>query len=92
MKKIAWDYIHFKGFLGTRMSVQFIWEGVDSILAAPLVLDLVRLTALAKNRGEAGLLPHLACFFKAPVGVGEHGLYRQFEMLMAYIEGIRKKP
>src|SRR6266849_5332756 len=37
--KTAWDYIHFRGFLGTKMAAQFIWEGCDSILAAPLVLD-----------------------------------------------------
>jgi myo-inositol-1-phosphate synthase len=88
-QKIAWDYVHFRGFLGAKMSVQFIWEGYDSILAAPIVLDLVRLAVLAKNRREAGLMPHLACFFKAPIGVSEHRLYKQFETLMAYIDGAR---
>jgi len=44
--KIAWDHIHFQGFLGGQMSLQFVWTAVDSLLAAPLVLDLVRLTAL----------------------------------------------
>jgi myo-inositol-1-phosphate synthase len=38
--KTAWDFVHFRGFLGTKMSLQFIWQGCDSILAAPLVLDL----------------------------------------------------
>ncbi len=84
-QKVAWDYIHFKGFMGSKMSLQFIWHGHDSILAAPLVLDLIRLAVLARNRGEAGLMPHLACFFKAPLGVSEHRLHQQFEMLTAYI-------
>jgi Myo-inositol-1-phosphate synthase len=52
--KTAWDFVHFRGFLGTKMSFQFIWHGCDSILAAPLVLDLVRLTEFARREGEAG--------------------------------------
>lgn len=39
--KTAWDHIHFRGFLGTPMTMQFTWQGCDSILAAPLVIDLV---------------------------------------------------
>ena len=33
--KTAWDHIHFQGFLGVKMSMQFTWQGCDSILAAP---------------------------------------------------------
>jgi myo-inositol-1-phosphate synthase len=84
--KTAWDYIHFRGFLGTKMSVQFIWEGCDSILAAPLVLDLVRLTEFAQRKGEAGPMPHLACFFKDPLGVGVHAFTDQVKMLVDYVE------
>ena len=82
--KTAWDFIHFQGFLNTRMSMQFTWQGCDSALAAPLVLDLVRLAELARRRGEKGLMPHLACFFKSPLGVDEHNLYAQFDMLKEY--------
>ena len=52
--KTAWDHIHFAGFLGVPMTLQFIWQGCDSFLAAPLVLDLVRLTELAWRRGHVG--------------------------------------
>lgn len=83
-RKTAWDFIHFQGFLNTKMSLQFTWQGCDSALAAPLVLDLVRLGLFAKQQGESGLMPHLACFFKSPVGVEEHNLHRQFQMLEAY--------
>ncbi len=69
--KQAYDFIHFEGFLGARMQMHFLWQGCDSALAAPLVLDLVRLVDLARRRGEVGTLPHLACFFKSPVGVAE---------------------
>jgi len=84
--KTAWDHIHFEGFLGTKMVLQFTWQGCDSILAAPLVIDLARLTALAQRRGEAGNLPHLACFFKSPVGVTEHDFGKQFALLEEYAD------
>jgi myo-inositol-1-phosphate synthase len=82
--KTAWDFIHFSGFLGTRMILQFIWQGCDSALAAPLALDLVRFAEYARRRGESGILRHLACFFKAPWGVEEKGFWRQFDALQAY--------
>ncbi|WP_049921169.1 inositol-3-phosphate synthase [Halopiger djelfimassiliensis] len=82
--KTAWDYIHFEGFLGTEMTMQFTWEGSDSALAAPLVLDLVRLIAHADDHGEGGLQPHLASFFKAPLGVDEHDFSRQLHRLYEY--------
>ncbi len=85
--KTAWDFIHFEGFLGYRMSLQFTWQGCDSILAAPLVLDLIRLADLAKRRGESGALKHLACFFKSPVGVDEHDLHAQWHGLVRYLAG-----
>jgi myo-inositol-1-phosphate synthase len=86
--KTAWDHVHFQGFLGVRMSLQFTWQGSDSALAAPLVIDLARLTLLAQRRGEVGALKHLACFFKSPMGVEEHDFFRQFELLEAYAESI----
>ncbi|HEY1189902.1 MAG TPA: inositol-3-phosphate synthase [Gemmata sp.] len=83
--KTAWDHIHFEGFLGTKMMMQFTWQGCDSLLAAPLVIDLVRLTALAQRRGESGPMPHLACFFKSPIGVTEHDFAKQFALLENYL-------
>jgi myo-inositol-1-phosphate synthase len=85
--KTAWDHIHFKGFLGVKMILQFIWQGCDSILAAPLVLDLARLALLSQRRGEVGVLKHLACFFKSPMGVEEHDFFRQFRLLEEYVAG-----
>jgi myo-inositol-1-phosphate synthase len=83
--KTAWDHIHFRGFLGVKMMMQFTWQGCDSILAAPLVLDLARLALLAQRRGEAGVLRHLACFFKSPLGVEEHDFFKQFALLEEYV-------
>ncbi|VTS05445.1 inositol-3-phosphate synthase [Tuwongella immobilis] len=83
--KTAWDHIHFEGFLGTKMVMQLTWQGADSILAAPLVLDLARLTLFAQRRGEVGILSHLACFFKSPMGSNVHELARQWQLLEAYL-------
>jgi myo-inositol-1-phosphate synthase len=82
--KTAWNHIHFRGFLNTKMTLQFIWQGCDSILAGPLVLDLARLALLAQRRGESGILTHLACFFKNPTGVAFHDFFKQFALLEAY--------
>lgn len=83
--KTAWDFIHFEGFLNTKMSLQFTWQGCDSALAAPLVLDLVRLSVFALQKGEKGLMKHLACFFKSPLDVEEHNLNEQYKMLKDYV-------
>jgi myo-inositol-1-phosphate synthase len=87
--KTAWDFIHFQGFLGFKMSMQFIWQGCDAILAAPLVLDMVRLADLAQRRGERGPMRHLACFFKRPLGVDEQDLHAQWDALKRYAEAAR---
>jgi len=82
--KTAWDHIHFRGFLGTPMVMQFTWQGCDSLLAAPLVLDLARFTARAVEQGDSGLLTFLASFFKSPIGVEENNFERQFQMLESW--------
>ena len=84
--KTAWDHIHFQGFLGTPMVLQFTWQGCDSILAAPLVLDLFRFTEHAQRKGESGDLKPLAFFFKSPIGCNEHDLTRQFDALKKWAQ------
>lgn len=54
---------------------------VDAILAAPLVLDMVRFAELAGRRGETGLMTFLASFFETHSGVSEQGFDQQFRML-----------
>lgn len=83
--KTAWDHVHFRGFLGTSMTLQFTWQGSDSALAAPLVLDLVRLLDLAARHGETGALAPLAAFFKRPLGTTEHDFAKQHQALLAWV-------
>ena len=87
-RKIAWDHVAFEGFLGARMSLQFTWDGYDSALAAPLVLDLARLVAGAHAAGEAGPLSQLGFFFKDPLDSVEHNLFAQARALADWAEGL----
>lgn len=83
--KTAWDHIHFEGFLGTKMSLQFTWQGCDSLLAAPLVLDLVRFTEREQRRGASGIMRHLSSFFKSPAGENVPPEFaRQYALLEAW--------
>ncbi len=84
--KVAWDFIHFEGFLETKMNMQFVWTGSDSILAAPLVIDLARFAAWEYQSGRRGRMDHLACFFKDPDGSREHNLFTQWTRLMEHVQ------
>ena len=53
------------------------------------MLDLARLALLAQRRGEVGLLRHLACFFKRPMGVAENDFFRQMALLQDYVRDAR---
>jgi myo-inositol-1-phosphate synthase len=84
--KVAWDHVLFRGFLGTRMNLQLTWQGADSVLAAPLVIDLARIVGFCQERGDAGLIPHLGFFFKEPLGSEEHGLMAQYQALIDFLD------
>ncbi|MGK5684270.1 inositol-3-phosphate synthase [Actinoplanes sp. URMC 104] len=86
--KTAWDLVTFSGFLGTRMRMEFSWHGCDSALAAPLVLDLARITAAAHAAGRSGPLTELAFFFKDPLGDVPHDLAGQWAALAGFVRGL----
>lgn len=83
--KTAVDLVQFEGFFNTPMTFSFTWRGCDSMLAAPLILDLVRLTQLAHERKETGALAHLAFFFKSPLACNIHDLSKQYELLTSHV-------
>jgi myo-inositol-1-phosphate synthase len=88
--KTAWDHVAFEGFLGSRMVLQTIWQGCDSALAAPLVLDLARLTAAAHAAGLSGPLPELGFFFKDPYPGASSSLADQWQALLALADRLRE--
>jgi myo-inositol-1-phosphate synthase len=89
--KTAWDLIGFSGFLGTRMRMEFSWHGCDSALAAPLVLDLARITAAAHAAGHVGALTELGFFFKDPLGDGPAALGGQWTALTTFVAGLGER-
>jgi myo-inositol-1-phosphate synthase len=88
--KEAWDNIDLVGFMGQRMQLKVDFLCRDSILAAPLVLELVRLVAEAHRRGEGGAQEQLGYFFKAPLTrdgrTPEHALHLQERALLDWLE------
>ncbi|MFF3466915.1 inositol-3-phosphate synthase [Streptomyces sp. NPDC002619] len=87
--KTAWDHVAFDGFLGTRMVLQTTWQGCDSSLAAPLVLDLARLALRAQELGIGGPLTDLGFYFKDPVGEGPSSLGEQYARLVGFAGRLR---
>ncbi len=79
--KTAFDFIHFKGFLGRLMKFYFIWDAIDAIVAAPLILDIARFLLFAKKKGVKGVVKEMAFFFKSPMDTNVINTHEQFEEL-----------
>jgi myo-inositol-1-phosphate synthase len=86
--KIAFDFVHFRGFLGSKMKFYFIWDGIDAILAAPLILDIARFLYTAKKRGEYGVIREMGFFFKSPMDTDIVNTHRQFEILKEWYKNL----
>jgi myo-inositol-1-phosphate synthase len=79
--KEGWDNIDIKGWLGYPMQIKVDFLCRDSILAAPIVLDLALFLDLAARNGRKGVQEWLSFYFKSPhVAEGhvpEHDLFIQ---------------
>ena len=79
--KEGWDNVDLVGWLGYPMQLKINFLCRDSILAAPIVLDLVILLDLAKRAGWGGIQEWLSFFFKSPMHARdlypEHDLFIQ---------------
>ncbi len=80
-EKEGWDNIDIFGWLGYPMQIKINLLARDSILAAPIVLDLALFMDLAARAGEAGVQEWLSFYFKAPQSAGpndpEHDIFIQ---------------
>ncbi len=88
--KEAWDNIDIKGFLGQTMQIKVNFLCRDSILAAPLAIEIARLLDLAKRRNEKGVQEQLSVFFKLPMTKSKdaspiHAFYAQEKTLYDWI-------
>jgi myo-inositol-1-phosphate synthase len=64
--KEAWDNIDITGFLGQKMQLKLNFLCKDSVLAAPLAIEIARCLDLAQQRGEGGVQDQMGLFFKMP--------------------------
>ncbi len=84
--KTAFDFIHFKGFMGKLMKFYFIWDAIDAIVAAPLIIDIARFLIFAKKKGMYGVIKELGFFFKSPMDTNEVNTHKQFEILVNWFQ------
>ena len=78
--KEGWDNIDIFGWLGYPMQIKIDFLCRDSILAAPLVLDLVLFLDLARRAGMRGIQEWLSFYFKAPMTAP--GLYPEHDIFI----------
>jgi myo-inositol-1-phosphate synthase len=78
--KEGWDNIDIFGWLGYPMQIKIDFLCRDSILAAPLVLDLVLFMDLAQRTGMRGIQEWLSFYFKAPMHAP--GLYPEHDIFI----------
>jgi myo-inositol-1-phosphate synthase len=75
-----------------QMKINFLCQ--DSILAAPLVFDLVRICEVAKQKGEKGIQRQLSVYFKSPYFADkeqpQHDVFIQERMLLDWAKKVAK--
>jgi myo-inositol-1-phosphate synthase len=89
--KEAWDNIDLRGFLGQTMQIKVNFLCKDSILAAPLAIEIARCLDLAQKRNESGVIEELSIFFKMPMrrtksSKAENALHKQEEILLNWLK------
>jgi myo-inositol-1-phosphate synthase len=82
--KEGWDNIDLRGWLGYPMQLKINFLCRDSILAAPIVLDVALFLDLAKRSGYSGVQEWLSFYFKSPMVAP--GLYPEHDLFIQLIK------
>jgi myo-inositol-1-phosphate synthase len=82
--KEGWDCIDIFGWLGYPMHIKIDFQCRDSILAAPLVLDLVLFMDLAKRANMSGIQEWLSFYFKSPMH--KSNLYPEHDLFIQHMK------
>jgi myo-inositol-1-phosphate synthase len=94
--KEGWDNIDIFGWLGYPMQIKIDFLCRDSILAAPLVLDLALFMDLAARAGLSGIQEWLSFYFKSPMTAPglypEHDLFIQSMKLKNTLRWMKGEP
>lgn len=92
--KESWDNIDIFGWLGYPMQIKINFLCKDSILAAPIVLDLALFSDLAQRCQMSGIQDWLSFFYKAPQTTAgtlpQHDLFKQLALLESTLVEISK--
>lgn len=83
--KEAWNNIDIFGWMGYPMQLKINFLCRDSILAAPIVLDLVLLMDLAQRAGRKGVQEWLSFYFKSPMIPPVPGLYPEHDLFIQHM-------
>ena len=91
--KEAWDNVDLVGFLGQRMQLKINFLCKDSILAAPLAIDIARCLDLASRSGRGGVMEPMGVFFKGPMttdvaAIPEHDFGKQQAAFVDWLGGL----
>lgn len=78
--KEGWDCIDIFGWLGYPMQIKVDFQCRDSILAAPLILDLVLFMDFARRVGMSGIQEWLSFYFKSPMH--KENLYPEHDLFI----------
>jgi myo-inositol-1-phosphate synthase len=78
--KEGWDNIDIFGWLGYPMQIKVDFLCRDSILAAPICLDLALFLDFAKRAGQSGIIEWLSFYFKSPMHAP--GLYAEHDLFI----------
>jgi myo-inositol-1-phosphate synthase len=93
--KEGWDNIDIQGWLGQPMQIKINFLCRDSILAAPVALDLILFMDLAQRAGLNGIQEWLSFYYKAPTmpdsHESEHDLFIQHLMLTNMLRGLAEE-
>jgi myo-inositol-1-phosphate synthase len=91
--KEGWDNIDIFGWLGYKMQIKIDFLCRDSILAAPIVLDLALFLDLAQRTGMKGVQEWLSFYFKSPMTAPslypEHDIFIQLMKLKNTLRHLR---
>ena len=85
-QKEGWDNLDIFGWLGYPMQIKIDFLCRDSILAAPIVLDLALFTDLAQRAGLSGVQEWLSFYYKSPMTAP--GLYAENDL---FVQGMKLK-
>ena len=83
-QKEGWDNIDLSGWLGYEMQIKIDFLCRDSILAAPIVLDLVLFMDLAQRAGFSGIQEWLSFYYKSPMTAPD--LYPENDLFIQLIK------